>query len=416
MWFLKSKKPPESLNICIVGARFPILGKGNEDGFLWPLAKGLSDRGHQVTIIAWQNPYRRTELKRDNIRAFFLGEGVRSERRQFPTEAYKKFLELNEQKPFHIVHSLDNSGLLIAADKKSHGVPVMFDVSATQMAQVFSILGMAHETLGSFLSTSIAVLYKFLTTYLKIDRHILNSADGVFVTTPFQKLALDRYYLYPELKTFIVPYGSEYVDLAPRNKSDELRQKLSIPLNSKNVLTVTDMTELNEILELLKAFAKAVVRRPSARLIIVGNGPLYKQIEYEVLNLVLGSKVVFTGPISNEDLPDYIALADIYVNLSSRTSGFEPATLEAMALEKVIIGSELSPISTIIQNGVDGFLIRPADGTTLQNHLISAFDEQLPSERIGKAARKKIIDLFSTDKMTTDLLTGYQRTVSQCGN
>lgn len=71
--------------------------------------------------------------------------------------------------------------------------------------------------------------------------------------------------------------------------------------------------------------------------------------------------MIFTGSIPSSELTDYIVLSDIYVNLSSRTTGFEPSMLEAMAQKKVVIGSELSPISTIITDGLDGFLFaRPA--------------------------------------------------------
>jgi glycosyltransferase involved in cell wall biosynthesis len=415
MWPFSKSKSLQELNICIVGARFPILGKSADEGFLWPLARSLAQSGHKVSIISWQNPYHRAEISRERIHAYFLGESPRAERRNFPELALKKFLELHESEGFDIVHCLDSSGSLIAKQRKTLGVAVMFDVAATQMAQVFSILAMSQETLGSLLSTGVALAYKFLTTYFGRDRNLLSTADGVFVTTPFQKIALDRYYLYPELKTFIVPYGSEFIDLTPREKRDDLRQKLFIPVNSKNAVTVTDMTEFSEITELLHAFAKVVVKKPSSRLIIVGNGPLYKEVEFEVLTLALGSKVIFTGAVTNEDLPDYIALADVYVNLSSRTSGFEPATLEAMALEKVVVGSELSPLSTIIKDGQDGFLIRPADRASLIKILSGVLSETLPTKQIGQAARKKVIELFDANRMVEKLLIGYRGTIQSCG-
>jgi glycosyltransferase involved in cell wall biosynthesis len=182
-------------------------------------------------------------------------------------------------------------------------------------------------------------------------------------------------------------------------------------LNSKNIVTVTDMTEIGEVLSLLRAFHTLVVKKPASRLIIVGNGPLFKDIEFETLNLVLGSKVIFTGAVSNEDLPDYINLGDVYVNLSSRTSGFEPSMLEAMALEKVVVGSEISPISTIIEDGVDGFLIRPADESTLVKRLTEMFTETVPSREMGAKAREKVLDLFNLDKMVDQLLAGFKKTL-----
>src|SRR5690606_32443684 len=139
--------------------------------------------------------------------------------------------QLHKTQAFHIVHSIDAGAFRIALNKKRYGVAVSYDVEATQMSQLFSIMGYSQETLGSLLSTGFAMTYKFLTTYLGRDRKILKTSDGVFVTSPQQKIALERYYLYPDRKTFVVPYGIEIGDLSPREKSEELRKKLGIPPN-----------------------------------------------------------------------------------------------------------------------------------------------------------------------------------------
>ncbi len=409
--FWSRPNPKKNLRICIVGSRFPILGRSIEEGFLWPVAKGLVDRGHQITILSWQNAHHRPTIKAEKIEAYFLGEAPNVRRKDFPEIALRKFTELHNREPFDLVHSLDEAGFLIARHRKEFGVASTFDVAATQMSHLFAIMAMSQETFGSLLRAGFAVAYKFLTSYYSKDHSLLKVADGMFVTTPLQGIALERYYMYPEFKTFRVAYGSEYVDLSPRERSDQLRQKLGIPLNSKNIVTVTDMTEIGEVLSLLRAFHTLVVKKPASRLIIVGNGPLFKDIEFETLNLVLGSKVIFTGAVSNEDLPDYINLGDVYVNLSSRTSGFEPSMLEAMALEKVVVGSEISPISTIIEDGVDGFLIRPADESTLVKRLTEMFTETVPSREMGAKAREKVLDLFNLDKMVDQLLAGFKKTL-----
>jgi 1,2-diacylglycerol 3-alpha-glucosyltransferase len=403
----------KSLRICLIGARFPILSKAADEGFLWPVARGLAQRGHEVTIIAWQNPKRLPFFGSDNVEAFFLGEGPRAKRKDFPDRAYRQFLELHRKKPFDIVHSLDESGRLIAKNRKSLGVVVSYDVGATQMSQLVAISAMAQDTVGSLLRSGVAIFYKYVTTFWGNDRELLRTADSVFVTTPHQAKILEQYYLYPEYRTFVVPYGMEYVDISPRPRLAELSQKLGLPTAGKSIVTVSDMSDLNEHLGLLRAFQKLVVKKPSVRLIIVGNGPVWRELRYEILNLALGSKVICTGAVPSEDLPDYINLADIYVNLSSRTSGFEPAMLEAMALEKVVIGSELSPVATVIEDKVNGFLIRPADEQALFNLLMDMATDQMSTADIGARARVKVMDLLDGEKMVGHLLDGYFRTLER---
>lgn len=405
------KSLPEKLNICIVAFKFPILGRATDHGFLWPVARGLVRRGHRVTILSWKNPQGEREITQDGVQAFFLGEGAQFPSTEFPRLARRKFEQLHKNEAFHILHSIDAHGIEIALNKKAYQIGVAYDVESTEMSQLFSIMGYSQESLGSLVRTGVAVSYKFLTTYLKKDRKLLKSADGVFVTSPQQKLALERYYLYPDRKTYVVPYGIEIGDLSPREKSDELRKKLNIPANAPIVVTITDMTELGEVRTLLKAFEKLAIKKPASRLIIVGNGPLKKEIEFEMLMLALGSKVVFVGAVSSASLSDYIALADIYVNLSARTSGFEPSILEAMAQKKVIIGSEVSPISTIVESGRDGFLLRPADTGALSQLIIKIASEEISTAEIGERARSKVMNLFDMDKMLSLTLEAYYKTL-----
>lgn len=411
----KKKAPlPSELNICFVAKQFPILGRAVDYGFLWPLARGLARRGHQVTVLSWQNPERKDEIYQEGVRGFYLAK-PRVSARDFPKAAEQKFLELHKQKPFHVVHSLDASGRDIGKKKRSHRIAMAYDVDATQMSQIFSIMGMSQESLRSLLRTALAVAYKFLSTYWTRDRKLLNTADAVFVTSPQQRIALERYYLYPELRTFTIPYGMEVGDLSPREKSDELKARLGLPADALIAVTVSDMTEFNEMKNVLTAFEKVAIKKPSARLIVIGDGPLFKQIEFFMLNLVLGSKVIFTKTVSTMALQDHIALADVFINLSARSTGFEPSLLEAMAQKKVIIGSEVSPINTIVDDGIDGYLIRPADVDSLASLLLEAFSNPELTAAVGERARGKVLNLFDTEKMVNQTIAAYYQTLRRSG-
>lgn len=408
--------PPEKLNICIVARKFPILGRAAEHGFLWPLARKIAARGHRVTVLAARSPQAKAEINLDNVTAKYLLEERRHiPFKDFPNVVREEFLKIHEKDPFHLVHSVDNSGLKLGRKKKKLKVAMAYDVGATQLAQIFSILGMSQETLGSLLQTGFAVTYKFLSTYYGIDRSLLNTADGIFVTSPMQRIALERYYLYPDAKTFTVPYGIEIGDLEKKEKSQELLTKLNIPPSAQTVVTMTDMSELGEIKNLLSAFQKVAIKKSNARLIIVGNGPLRKKMEYETYQLALGGRVIFAGAIKNTEIPEYISLSTAFVDLSSRTSGFEPSMLEAMAQEKVIIGSEVSPISTIVEDGKDGFLIRPADTQSLATLILDIFNGNLMTVEIGRRARQKVLNIFDTDIMADKILSSYNQILKRTG-
>ena len=403
-------KLPEMLNICLVAQNFPILGRASDHGFLWPIARGLASRGHHVTVISGKSPLGKSEIVRDNVKVFYLYEGFPNlSHLKFEEAVYQKFVQLHQIEKFHLVHSIDRSAYRIARNKKQFNVAVSYDVEATQMSQLFSILGMGQEKVSSLITTATAVAYKFLTTYFGSDRKLLKSADGIFVTSPQQRIFLERYYLFPDFRTYTVPYGIELGDLSPRLESQKILKKLKIPEGAHILLTITDMTEAAEVRNVLSAFERVAVKKPNAYLIIVGNGPRWKEIEYHLLNLALGSRALMTGALPAEEVADCLSVADVFVNMSSRSTGFEPAMLEAMAQKKLIIGSEVSPMANIVEDGIDGFLLRPADTESLSHLLIEIFSGTMPAQEIGERAREKVINLFDTLKMATIVEDSYRK-------
>jgi len=89
--------------------------------------------------------------------------------------------------------------------------------------------------------------------------------------------------------------------------------------------------------------------------------------------------------------------------------------LEAMAQKKVIIGSEVSPMASIVEHSRDGFLIRPADIPELTGLLLDIFADKLPIAEIGEMARQKVLDLFSPQKMVGETLKAYYAILKSTG-
>ena len=395
-----------SLHICLISQRFPTAG------FLWAVAQGLTHHGHKVTILTQKNISLAISWNLENVTVFGLGDG-RNTSRDFPQLALHKFEEIHRTTPFHLKKKKKGSGLLIGINRKRFQIAMVYDVNATRLGRMFSILGTAQETLMSLLRTSFSVGYSFLKTYFAFDRKVLQSADAIFVHSPQQRVALERYYRYPDSRIFRVPFGLRVEDLSPRQKSGELMKKIGLPTNAQVAVTISDMIDLAEMRYILRAFEKVAIKKPAARLIIIGNGPMKKEIEFEMLTLALGNRVFFVGDLPSTALTDHIALADVFVNLSARSSDVDQSLLEAMAQGKVIIGSELSPLGTVVEDGVDGFLIRPADTVTLAELLLQTFNHQLNTPEIGEKAREKVLNLFDSTKMIKLTLDAYNQSLKR---
>lgn len=400
---------PPKIRICLIGQKISALSRSTDGGLLWPLARGLTERGHEVTIISSTSPVKRAEIFRDGIRAYYLNEGQPQYKTQkFTDAAHRKFVSLHQEKPFHIVHSLDQSAFKIGRHKKNLNVSVAYDVEATHMAELFSIVSQSKSTIGSLITTAIKLISGFLTNYFMYDRALLDSADGIFVTTPQQRMILERYYMYPDFHTYTVPYGINLGDLTPKTESDNFKTKLNIPENAQIILALSDFASTHEVKPLLKAFEKVVLKRPNTYLLLLGSGPHWKQVEFEMLGLALGSRVIMPGEVGPQEMLDCILASPIYIDLSSRSTGLEPSLIEAMAQKKVVIGSELSPISEVIEDKVDGFLVRPADVETLSSLLDQVITGAINQEQIGEKARQKVIDVFNRNRMIESLINSYK--------
>ncbi|PIT99655.1 MAG: glycosyltransferase [Bdellovibrionales bacterium CG10_big_fil_rev_8_21_14_0_10_45_34] len=400
---------PENLRVCLVARKFPTSSVG-EFGYLWSLASQLAQKGHEVVVIASEGRPEH-EYEKETVKLFYLSQGIRSYRsEEFASHARIKFLELHSQKPFDLLHGFDASATLIARLRENFQIATVFDVRATQLAQIFSILGVSQESLSSLIQTGIAVSYKFLRTYYGADLGLLKSADAIFVRSQQERLALERFYFYPDSRIFTVPFGIDSSALSKEAPSEDLRKKWGIAETCRMILTITDMTEVREVKNLLLSFEKVVIKKPDLRLMIIGNGPKRKEIEYQIYNLALGNKVILVGAIDAETLSNALFSSEVLISLSSRSMGFESTLLEAMVYKKIVIGSEVNgAASSIIEDGVDGFLVRPADVSGISNLLLDIFSGKVLTVEIGERARKKVVDLFEPQKVIDATVQAYYK-------
>jgi len=236
------------MRICLIGHKIHVQSRAADTGLLWPLARGLSECGHDVTIISTISPMKKTEIYRDGIKAFYLHEATSPYKNsRFIDAAHKKFAHLHHEKPFDLVHSLDDSAFKIGRHKKNFKIPIAYDIEATKMAELFSILTEDDGSLNSQIKTALKVGFNFLKSYFSQDRSLLETADGIFTTTPQQRIILERYYLYPDYHTYTVPYGINLGDLTPRSESESFKLKLQIPDEADIILAVSNFTNSFEL-------------------------------------------------------------------------------------------------------------------------------------------------------------------------
>jgi glycosyltransferase involved in cell wall biosynthesis len=164
----------------------------------------------------------------------------------------------------------------------------------------------------------------------------------------------------------------------------DVRQELAIGPETPVVVCVANFKPFKGHEHLLRA--AVLVRRslPEARFVLAGVGqtePMMKRLAEDV---GLTGSVVFAG--YRDDAPRLMAAADVFV-LPSEQEGLPIALLEAMALGRPSIASAVGGIPEVINDGRDGFLIRPRDPAQLAEAIVALLSDEELRRRIGEAAR-----------------------------
>jgi glycosyltransferase involved in cell wall biosynthesis len=144
---------------------------------------------------------------------------------------------------------------------------------------------------------------------------------------------------------------------------------------------------------------------PSARFILVGEGPLRKTLEEQAASLDLGTKLLFTG--QRNDIGDLMAAMDMVI-IPSLLEGFPMVTLEAMAMEKPIIATAIDGITEQITDGCEGLLIPPRNPPALAMAMRRLANDPTGRRALGIAARRRVVRDFSVQRMIADTLGVYE--------
>jgi glycosyltransferase involved in cell wall biosynthesis len=148
-------------------------------------------------------------------------------------------------------------------------------------------------------------------------------------------------------------------------------------------------------LQLVDAVAMLRARGISARVLMIGDGPMRGAIEARARQRKVDGDVVITG--FQEDVRPYVAVSDV-MTLCSITEALSLAAIEAMALGKPLVHSDVGGAAELIVPGSNGFLFPVGDTGALVDRLAQLVDHR-ERERMGNHARARVEALFSETTM-----------------
>lgn len=161
---------------------------------------------------------------------------------------------------------------------------------------------------------------------------------------------------------------------------------------------VGSLKEWHGVDVLLSAFSLLLRQDPSARLLIVGSGPMEQRLRQQAAETGLNGTVVFTGAVSHDQIPRLLRLVDVAVAPFKDVPGFyfSPIKLfEYMASGACVLASRLGQIADVIEDGVNGLLAAPGDAGDLYRLLDQARRSPDRRRRMGACALETVRARFS---------------------
>ena len=316
-----------------------------------------------------------------------------------PMRDLKAILDLTghlKRKPYHVVHTHNSkAGFIGRLSAKLARVPVI-----------------VHTVHGFAFHQQEPPWRRFL--FRNLERLASHWCDKmIFISQPLVDWALEEK-IGSAGKMARIYSGIEMDRFHPVSEEEKKNLKRKWGLHEQDAVIgiVSKLWEGKGHALLIRAFKEIRREKPQARLVIVGEGSLMESLKDLVTHLELSGAVIFTGFL--EDVPQILATFDVAV-LPSYFEGMGRVLLEAMAMEKPVVGTAVGGIPDLIEQGLNGYMVSPGSEKELAASVLKILNDKALALKMGQAGRMKMTDRFSAESMVQSIEKVYSELLKKKG-
>lgn len=383
------------MRVCLICNEYPPAAHGGNGSLYFDLAEGLVAAGHKVTVVGVYPEYSRHGQPRDattdsGVRVVRLPPSPAWMRHRLRMwwERRRQFAWLkreHKRSPFDVIEAPDYEGWLcnggprdVATIVRMGGSNLFFDTELGRRGDVLE---------HTFEARCVA-----RATHLAAVSHYCARRTLEIVRTPERPCA--------------VIHNAVDTRLFRPAESGTVEQGLVVFVNS-----VAPKKGIEELVQAMNIVCEADIR---ARLVVIGQdtqkktdaGTYVEHLESQV-RPEFSERIVFTGRMPRDEIIPWLQRAAVCC-YPSQIETFGIAPLEAMAVGRPTIFSKTGPGPEIVEDWVSGLLCDPHDAKDIAQKILRVLGDAALAEKLGRNARKRIIDLFDKENWIAKNLEFYK--------
>ncbi|MFB0565990.1 MAG: glycosyltransferase family 4 protein [Candidatus Aminicenantaceae bacterium] len=247
--------------------------------------------------------------------------------------------------------------------------------------------------------------------------------DAIFISEWHRKETL-KFHL-PFKRTDIL-YNGVRADYFQKEKGNSKRTRQEMKVNPEEKIILWPSRIINpdgkptarkKLDTLLKAGAR--IKKKTDKFKIVLLAPAYgdKTVQKQYLSAfdeLMSVNYLYQNIILLSTRPSYLFMRDTYAAcdimcLPSVDEPFGLVFIEAMSMEKIVVGAKSGALPEIVDDGVNGYLIEPDNDRQLAELIMNIFElNEKEKSEIGERARHKVLENFSVEKMIDETIKIYK--------
>lgn len=205
-------------------------------------------------------------------------------------------------------------------------------------------------------------------------------------------------------KIYAVPTGIDLHKFNPQITNGNLKKELGLSESTPLIGTIAVLRKKKGHHLLIEAIPRVLKKIPEAVFVFVGDGPQRNNIEKKIKEYGLSNNIVMLG--YRDDIPQILKSIDLFV-LPTLQEALGTSFIEAMAMCKPVIGSDVDGVREVIDDGVNGYLVHPDDIRALADRIIELITDRQKALIMGAKGREKVEKKYTIEKMCNEMLEIY---------